>query len=50
MRNGRASTPPRHAERRWRYVDLGVVAGFKAVLDFDADSVVESYEGLFARV
>jgi uncharacterized protein len=34
-------------ERRWRYVDLGAVKGFTAVLDFDSDGFVRRYEGLF---
>jgi hypothetical protein len=33
--------------RRWRYVDLGVAAGFEAVLDLDSDGLVSRYEGLF---
>jgi uncharacterized protein len=32
---------------RWRYVDLGAVAGFQAVLDLDKDGLVHRYEGLF---
>lgn len=36
--------------RQWRYVDLGVVKGFKAILDFDEDGLVTRYEGLFERV
>jgi hypothetical protein len=36
--------------RKWRYVDLGVADGFKAVLDFDEDGLVTKYEGLFERV
>lgn len=33
--------------RQWRYVDLGVAKGFTAVLDFNSDRLVRSYEGLF---
>jgi hypothetical protein len=40
----------RLSERRWRYVDLGVAKGFEAVLDFDANGLVERYPGLFERV
>jgi hypothetical protein len=40
----------RLGERRWRYVDLGAAKGFEAVLDFDADGIVERYEWLFERV
>lgn len=40
----------RIAERRWRYIDQGVAAGFTAVLDFDGDGIVERYEGLFERL
>ena len=36
--------------RQWRYIDLGVAKGFKAVLDFDEDGLVTKYEGLFERV
>lgn len=36
--------------RQWRHIDKGVDAGFTAVLDFDADHVVTTYEGLFARL
>jgi len=36
--------------RTWRYVDLGVAEGLEAVMRFDADTIVEQYEGLFARV
>jgi uncharacterized protein len=36
--------------RRWRYIDLGVAAGFEAVLELDDDLVVRDYEGLFARL
>jgi hypothetical protein len=32
---------------RWRYLDLGVVAGFEALLDLDEDGLVCRYEGLF---
>jgi hypothetical protein len=39
----------RLGERKWRYIDLGVAAGFEAVLDFDDDGLVTHYEGLFAR-
>jgi hypothetical protein len=35
---------------RFRYVDLGRYAGFQAVLDVDADGLVQTYEGLFERV
>lgn len=47
--------PSRQAYERlgpvqWRYVDLGVAKGFKAVLDFDEDGLVTRYEGLFERV
>lgn len=34
---------------RVRYVDLGVAAGFTALLDLDADGLVSSYEALFER-
>jgi uncharacterized protein len=40
----------RLGERQWRYVDLGVAKGFKAVLDFDEDGIVTTYEGLFERI
>ncbi len=36
--------------RRWRYIDLGIAAGFEAVLELDDDLVVREYEGLFARI
>jgi len=36
--------------QRWRYVDLGVADGFRALLDFDTDGLVMRYEGLFERV
>jgi hypothetical protein len=32
---------------RWRYVDLGVAAGFEATLEMDADGLVARYQGLF---
>ncbi|MBK8197305.1 MAG: putative glycolipid-binding domain-containing protein [Acidobacteria bacterium] len=34
----------------WRYVDLGVAAGFEAELAVDDALMVRSYDGLFARV
>lgn len=40
----------RLAANRVRYVDLGVAAGFTAVLDLDDAGLVSSYEGLFAVV
>lgn len=36
--------------RRYRYTDLGVAAGFTAILTVDADGMVMNYEGLFTRV
>lgn len=36
--------------RQWRYTDLGVAAGFTALLELDEDGLVRQYEGLFARV
>lgn len=35
------------APRRWRYVDLGAVRGFTALLDVDDEDLVVLYEGLF---
>jgi uncharacterized protein len=32
---------------RWRYVDLGVAAGFEATIELDADGLVSRYQGLF---
>jgi len=32
---------------RWRYVDLGVAAGFEATIELDADGLVARYQGLF---
>jgi hypothetical protein len=40
----------RLADRQWRYLDLGVAAGFTAILDLDEDGLVTDYEGLFARI
>jgi hypothetical protein len=34
-------------DRTWRYIDLGVAHGFEAELRFDADGLIETYEGLF---
>lgn len=34
----------------YRYIDLGVAAGFEAALQVDADRMVIHYEGLFERV
>lgn len=36
--------------RRARYLDLGVAAGFTAVLDLDADGLVGRYQRLFERL
>jgi uncharacterized protein len=35
------------APGRWRYVDLGVDAGFEALLELDEAGLVSRYEGLF---
>ncbi len=35
---------------RWRYVDLGVAAGFEAVIELDPEGMVRSYEGLFEAI
>lgn len=40
----------RLGQKRVRYVDLGVSAGFEAVLDVDDDGLVLRYEHLFERV
>jgi|SRR5688572_3533221 len=40
----------RVAKHRFRYVDLGVQAGFESLLTVDADGFVIEYEGLFERV
>jgi uncharacterized protein len=39
----------RMTQNKWRYIDLGVVRGFEAVLDFDEHGIVQHYEGLFER-
>ena len=36
--------------RLFRYIDLGVAAGFEADLRVDEDGLVQSYEHLFERV
>lgn len=36
--------------RLWRYVDLGVAAGFEATLRTDEAGLVEEYEGLFRAI
>ena len=35
------------APNRWRFIDLGVAKGFKALIDVDAEDFVTQYEGLF---
>jgi uncharacterized protein len=37
----------RTGERTYRYIDLGVSAGFEAALQVDAELMIEHYEGLF---
>jgi uncharacterized protein len=40
----------RTGERAYRYIDLGVSAGFEAALQVDAELMIEHYEGLFERL
>jgi hypothetical protein len=37
----------RTGQRAYRYIDLGVSAGFEAALQVDAELMIEHYEGLF---
>jgi uncharacterized protein len=40
----------RTGERTYRYIDLGVAAGFEAALQVDAELMIEHYEALFERL
>lgn len=40
----------RTAANSYRYIDLGVAAGFEAALQVDAERMITHYEGLFERV